>query len=59
MPDMAIVPAEKYNRLMSANPERIFAILANEVGMKKAREIAKRVISDEPMPEEAQLLKSY
>lgn len=56
---MAIVPAEKYHRLMSADAERIFAILANEVGMKKAREIAKRVISDEPMPEEAQLLKSY
>ncbi|CLQ13214.1 Uncharacterised protein [Mycobacterium tuberculosis] len=42
---------------MGSDPERIFAILANEVGMKKAQQIARRVISDEPMPEEAKLIR--
>lgn len=56
---MAIIRADHYAYLMQKDGERVWAFIANEVGMKKAKEIAKRVMSDEPMPEEAQLLKSF
>lgn len=56
---MAIIGPEYYQALMGKDGERVWAFIANEVGMKKAREIAKRVMSSEAMPEEAQLLKSF
>lgn len=56
---MAITSPDKYQRLMGADQHRIFAILADEVGMKKAREIAKRVLSDEPMPDVAELFMRF
>lgn len=56
---MSIISAQKYMALMQADQRRIFAILVNEVGMKKAREIARRVMSDEPMPAEAVLLDAF
>lgn len=56
---MSIVAAEQYMNLMQADQQRIFAFIANEVGMKRARIIAKRVMSGEPMPEEAVLLTTF
>jgi hypothetical protein len=56
---MSIISAQKYTALMQSDQRRIFAILVNEVGMKKAKEIARRVMSDEPMPEETVLLDTF
>lgn len=56
---MSITTPQQYVNLMNASQKRIFAFLANEVGMKRAKEIAKRVLSDEPMPEEVVLLDMF
>lgn len=56
---MSIISAQKYTVLMQADQRRIFAILVNEIGMKKAKEIARRVVSDEPMPAESVLLDTF
>jgi hypothetical protein len=56
---MSIISAQKYMALMQADQRRIFAILVNEVGMKKAKKIPRRVVSDEPIPAEAMLLDAF
>lgn len=56
---MAIIRAASYQNLMSKEGERVWAFIINEVGMKKAQEIAKRVMSDEKTPEDAKLLTSF
>lgn len=56
---MAITSPQHYLNLMGADGERVWSFIANEVGMKKAQEIAKRVMSNEETPQEAALLKSF